>query len=141
MITILLEKIKVLLIELKTNIENLPVGIDIYSTTPTKIAKWIDNSDVYRIVMPVTSENEFSLPTRWGDSAILTDFVLPSNCYELINASVIRHAQFGPIDFNMWGVREDSETHVKHPMLCSSTTYQIGNGSYLIFDYITNTEV
>ena len=52
MITILLEKIKALLSELKTNIENLPVGKSDYSSVEHIIGKWIDGvTDVYEITL------------------------------------------------------------------------------------------
>lgn len=47
MITILLEKIKALLSELKTNIENIKTTID-YSTDEVEIGKWIDGKTLYR---------------------------------------------------------------------------------------------
>ena len=49
MITILLSKIRDLLSELKTNIENIQPGGNIdYSTDEKKIGTWIDGSDLYQ---------------------------------------------------------------------------------------------
>lgn len=49
MITILLEKVKDLLIELKTNIENIPSESNIiYSTEEKVIGKWINGNDLYQ---------------------------------------------------------------------------------------------
>ena len=47
MITILLEKIKALLIELKTNIENIKPNNN-YSTNEVEIGTWTDGSKLYK---------------------------------------------------------------------------------------------
>ena len=52
MITILLEKIKALLIELKSNIQNISSDVNYYETE-TKGGLWIDGSQIYRKVIKI----------------------------------------------------------------------------------------
>lgn len=73
MITILLEKIKALLTELKTNIENIKPSID-YSTNETEIGTWINNKKIYRKTIYATSTNEIDLSSLHIDEFIGFDY-------------------------------------------------------------------
>lgn len=73
MITILLEKIKALLTELKTNIENIKPTI-VYSTNETEIGKWIDGKKLYRKTIYATSTDDIDLTSLHIDKFIGFDY-------------------------------------------------------------------
>ena len=125
MITILLEKIKSLLSELKTNIENIDVNSsNEYSFDEKIIGKWVDGTNVYRKCFRFTS-NLIYYPTTWTN----TEFNLI--CERIIFANISRNDVY---DMIFCGYDSDGTLQIKAP------TYEttVSTGSILIVDYTKN---
>lgn len=91
MITILLEKIKALLSEIKTKIDNMSLGYFIeYSTTEKIVGKWFDGRPVYGI----TLINSAAINTRnntWADMTFTTP--TPQNIDDMVNLHFASNTQ------------------------------------------------
>lgn len=84
MITILLEKIKALLSELKTNIENIKSSID-YSETEREIGKWIDGTPLFE--KTIVHKNITRLQNAQDYSTGITDNIKVVSFEGIIKAS------------------------------------------------------
>ena len=130
MITILLEKIKVLLSELKTNIENMPKGGLDYSLQETEIGTWIDGRKVYRKVIYKESIRDGNVPIEHGITNL--DMIInTSGCVSISTVHMVINSQMSG---SIWlSAPQYNDTNV----YINAAGYSTGRTNlYLIIDYV-----
>lgn len=152
MITILLSKIRDLLIELKTNIQNIETSFS-YSETEHKIGKWFDGSDVYEIALKNTSgdrviiypqsTNEFAV-TGITDKYVSDiypniDIFISGNFIESEKVTDDSYLRINNICFN-FNTKTGKFSKYPNPDV-GYMGYQINKDSYFIIRYTKKTEV
>lgn len=143
MITILLEKIKALLIELKTNIENMPKGGGDYSTDEVECGTWIDGKKIYSKTMEFTTLNSGDnyknppIPMTEIDKFIDYDGYLYSN-----NGMQVKLNPFATRSQDAFYIR-DINTTITNIIIYVGSTYNShlssGHKCYITFKYTKKT--
>lgn len=131
MITILLEKIKALLTELKGNIENINTSID-FSTDEKIIGKWIDNRPLYSKVIII--DHDMSVGSSWVGTGFKIPYMdsIRMGFINRIGGYSVEAMSIGVIN-----VGENSEVAISTPYY----TYPIGTGSNIIIFYTKSTDL
>lgn len=132
MITILLEKIKALLTELKTNIENINTSID-FSTDEKIIGKWIDNRPLYYKVYVLP--NDLSVGSSWVPTGCIVPYA--DNIHMgFVNRDGAKCSEAMSIGVKNNGL-ENAEIQISTPYY----TYPVGRNTNLIFFYTKSTDI
>lgn len=130
MITILLEKIKALLSELKTNIENMPKGGLDYSLQETEIGTWIDGRKVYRKVIYKESIRDGNVSIEHG----ITNLDMIINTSGCVSISPVHMVLNSRISGSIWlSASQYDDTSVD----INAGGYTTGRTNlYLVIDYV-----
>lgn len=148
MITILLEKIKALLTELKTNIENFKPFID-YSTQEHVIGKWIDGvTDVYEITLTSNTDFYSNFKLLEFNESLIPDFSDGSTTlinYTYIINMIDRNNNKYSICDNSGNIKYQGKSttgwYAKQSLISSGDITTDGFLTILTIRYIKNTEV